>query len=56
MRNREFVFTLKTPYDLVAEPRTRAGSVWDKLREANLQNLQFPQWCSRQELNLQPAP
>ena len=39
MRNREFVFTPKIEYKLVAERS-----------EANLQNLQFPQWCSILEL------
>ena len=42
MRNREFVFTPKIEYKLVAESAERA----DKLREANLQNLQFPYWCT----------
>src|SRR3989338_6881593 len=37
MRNREFVFTPKIEYELVAESAERA----DKLREANLSNLQF---------------
>ena len=41
MRNREFVFTPKIEYKLVAESAERA----DKLREANLSNLQFPTWC-----------
>ena len=35
MRNREFVFTPKIEYQLVAERS-----------EANLSNLQFPFWCS----------
>jgi len=35
MRNREFVFTPKIEYELVAERS-----------EANLSNLQFPTWCS----------
>jgi len=35
MRNREFVFTPKIEYKLVAERS-----------EANLSNLQFPMWCS----------
>ena len=39
MRNREFVFTPKIEYKLVAE---RSG--------ANLSNLQFPMWCSILEL------
>ncbi|HBW55633.1 TPA: hypothetical protein DEF58_00085, partial [Candidatus Azambacteria bacterium] len=34
MRNRQFVFTPKIEYELVAE-RSEAG----------LQNLQFPYWC-----------
>ena len=38
MRNREFVFTPKIEYELVAESAERA----DKLREANPSNLQFP--------------
>jgi len=39
MRNREFVFTPKIEYKLVAERS-----------EANLSNLQFPTWCSILEL------
>ena len=39
MWNRQFVFTPKIEYKLVAERR-----------EANLSNLQFPQWCSILEL------
>jgi len=39
MRNREFVFTPKIEYQLVAERS-----------EANLSNLQFPFWCSILEL------
>ena len=39
MRNREFVFTPKIEYELVAERS-----------EANLSNLQFPTWCSILEL------
>src|SRR3989338_5832772 len=50
-RNRQFVFIPKIEYKLIAEPRTRASSVRDKLREANLQNLQFPQWSPREESN-----
>src|SRR3989344_1068824 len=46
MRNREFVFTPKIEYELVAESAERA----DKLREANLSNLQFPTWCNFLEL------
>ena len=42
LRNREFVFTPKIEYKLVAERS-----------EANPSNLQFPTWCSRQESNLQ---
>jgi len=34
MRNREFVFTPKIEYELVAERS-----------EANLSNLQLPVWC-----------
>ena len=41
MRNREFVFTPKIEYELVAERS-----------EANPSNLQFPTWCPRQESNL----
>ena len=43
MRNRQFVFTPKIEYKLVAESAEKA----DKLREANLSNLQFPTWCPR---------
>ena len=39
MRNREFVFTPKIEYKLVAERS-----------EANPSNLQFPMWCSILEL------
>ena len=39
MRNREFVFTPKIEYKLVAERS-----------EANPSNLQFPTWCSILEL------
>ena len=39
MRNRQFVFTPKIEYQLVA-----------KRCEANLSNLQFPFWCSILEL------
>ena len=46
MRNREFVFTPKIEYKLAAEPFLRQ----DKLREANLSNLQFPLWCSILEI------
>ena len=42
MRNREFVFTPKIEYELVAERG-----------EANLSSLQFPTWCAGEELNLQ---
>src|SRR3989344_9215636 len=48
MRNREFVFTPKIEYKLVAESAERA----DKLREANQNSLTFPFWCPRQESNL----
>ena len=41
MRNREFVFTPKIEYELVAESAERA----DKLREANQNSLTFPFWC-----------
>jgi len=41
MRNRQFVFTPKIEYELVAESAEKA----DKLREANPSNLQFPTWC-----------
>ena len=47
MRNREFVFTPKIEYELVAESRQKR----DKLREANLQNLQIPFWWTRGESN-----
>jgi hypothetical protein len=43
MRNRQFVFTPKIEYQLVAERS-----------EANQNRLQFPTWCPRQELNLHP--
>ena len=49
MRNREFVFTPKIEYELVAE-RPVVSSV--EPSEANLSNLQFPYWCPRQESNL----
>src|SRR3989344_5618911 len=38
-QNRQFVFATKIQYELVAERS-----------EANLQNLQFPYWCSILEL------
>ena len=41
MRNREFVFTPKIEYELVAERS-----------EANQNSLTFPFWCTRQESNL----
>jgi len=41
MRNRQFVFTPKIEYKLVAESAERA----DKLREANQNSLTFPTWC-----------
>ena len=44
MRNREFVFTPKIEYKLVAERS-----------EANLSNLQFPTWCPRWDSNPQPT-
>ena len=43
LENRQFVFAPKIQYKLVAERS-----------EANLQNLQFPYWCPREDLNLQP--
>ena len=43
LRNRQFVFTPKIEYQLVAERS-----------EANPSNLQFPKWCARQDSNLQP--
>ena len=43
MRNREFVFTPKIEYKLVAERS-----------EASLSNLQFPTWCAQQGSNLRP--
>ena len=46
MRNRQFVFTPKIEYELVAESAERA----DKLREANQNSLTFPFWCSILEL------
>ena len=48
MRNREFVFTPKIEYQLVAESAERA----DKLREANQNSLTFPKWCPQEESNL----
>ena len=48
MRNREFVFTPKIEYKLVAESFDFAQ---DKLREANPNRLQFPFWCPRGESN-----
>src|SRR3989338_5672542 len=48
MRNREFVFTPKIEYKLVAESAERA----DKLREANQNSLTFPFWCPQEESNL----
>ena len=44
LRNREFVFTPKIEYELVAERS-----------EANPSNLQFPTWCALQESNLRPS-
>ena len=41
MRNREFVFTPKIEYELVAEQS-----------EANQNSLTFPTWCAGQDLNL----
>ena len=41
LRNRQFEFEPKTPWDLAAERS-----------EAVISNLQFPIWCSRQESNL----
>ena len=41
LRNREFVFTPKIEYKLVAERG-----------EANLSNLQFPTWCAGEDSNL----
>ena len=49
MRNREFVFTPKIEYELVAESLLRR----DKLREANQNRLQFPTWCSGGDSNSQ---
>ena len=43
MRNRQFFFAPKIQYELVAEQS-----------EANLQNLQFPQWCRGPESNRRP--
>ena len=42
-QNREFVFTPKIEYELVAERS-----------EANLNRLQIPYWCAREDSNLQP--
>ena len=47
MRNREFVFTPKIEYKLVAKSAERA----DKLHEANQNSLTFPFWCGRRESN-----
>ena len=49
MRNREFVFAPKIPYDLVAEHHAcrQAGS------EANQNSLTFPTWCPRWDSNPQ---
>ncbi len=41
LENRQFVFAPKIQYKLVAERG-----------EANLQNLQFPQWCAGKDSNL----
>ena len=41
LENRQFVFAPKIQYELVAERS-----------EANLQNLQFPQWCAGEDSNL----
>ena len=46
MRNREFVFTPKIEYKLVAELAPPCGGAG----EANPSNLQFPTWCSILEL------
>jgi len=43
MRNREFVFTPKIEYQLVAELAPPAGGAG----EANPSNLQFPTWCAQ---------
>ena len=48
MRNREFVFTPKIQYKLVAESFLRQ----DKLREANQNSLTFPTRCPGEESNL----
>ena len=48
MRNREFVFTPKIEYQLVAESANSA----DKLREADQNSLTFPFWCTCEESNL----
>jgi len=44
LENRQFKFSPQIPYDLVAEPRTRANSVRDKLGEATSKTLQFSDW------------
>ncbi len=43
MRNRQFFFEPKPPYDLAAA-EGGGGSV----------DLQFPKWCARQDSNLRP--
>jgi len=43
MRNRQFVFTPKIQYNLVAES---FAFTQDKLREANQNSLTFPTWCA----------
>ena len=47
MRNRQFVFTPKIEYELIAES---FDFTQDKLREANRNRLQIPYWCSILEL------
>ena len=44
LRNREFVFTPKIEYKLVAERS-----------ETNQNRLQFPTWCAQQDSNLRPS-
>ncbi len=43
LRNRQFVFTPKIPYKIIAERS-----------EANRNSLQIPYWCAWQDSNLQP--
>ena len=47
MQNRQLIFSPKIQYELTAEHFLRQY----KLREANLQNLQFPFWCAGLDSN-----